>query len=154
MSSFIGRAPKAPRQVTAPLPGLACLFPDNVPATPINPMPLAARFLWRDVDHLGLALGALGTLDLDDPHAALLLGAHEIDMEQAIVEPGSRYLDPFGEHEGTLELARRDAAMQVDALLVVGLPAPHDELVVLDLDREVVHSEASDGTRDAQLGLA
>src|SRR6266852_212803 len=46
------------------------------------------------------------------------------------------------------------AAMEVESLLVVGLLAADDELVVLDADDEVVHGEAGDGERDAQRILA
>jgi len=41
----------------------------------------------------------------------------------AVVEPGAAHLDPLGKHKRALELARRDAAMQIDALPVIGLLA-------------------------------
>ena len=63
-------------------------------------------------------------------------------MEQPVVEPRSRHVDPFGQHEAALELPRGDAAMQEDALGIVLLAAAHHELVVLDRDGEIVEREA------------
>src|SRR6185437_12520667 len=92
--------------------------------------------------------------DLDAAHLALDDAAHEIDIEQTVVERGAGHLDTVGQYEGALELARGDAAMKVDAILVVGLLAAHDELIVLDLHAQIVHGEAGDGERDAQRVLA
>ena len=75
-------------------------------------------------------------------------------MQQAVVEPGAAHLDALGEHERALELARRDAAMQIDALRVVGLLAADHQLVVLDRDRQIGHREAGHGEGDAQRVLA
>jgi hypothetical protein len=76
-------------------------------------------------------------------HPALDLGTDQVDMQEAVIEPGTVHFDTFGENKGTLELTRRDAAVKVDALRVVGLLAPDDELVVLDRYAEVAHQEAS-----------
>ena len=42
------------------------------------------------------------------------------------------------------------SAVQIDALLVVDLPAPDEKLPVLDQDLEVVAGEAGDGERDPE----
>src|SRR5271170_6071470 len=44
--------------------------------------------------------------------------------------------------------------MEIDPVLVLFLLAADDELVVLDLDREIVHGETGDRERDAQRILA
>jgi len=49
-----------------------------------------------------------------------------------------------------LELARRDAAVEVLSGLVVLLTAANDELALLDADVELVAVEARDRQRDAQ----
>src|SRR6185369_6412637 len=113
---------------------------------------LRASLLRRRVD-LARAGGA-GLADLDGAHPAFHRGPHQIDVQEAVVEPGTRHFDAFGEHERALELPRGDAAMQVDALAIVVLLAAHHQLVVLDLDREVSHGETGHRQRDAQRVLA
>src|SRR6266704_2813408 len=97
---------------------------------------------------------AVGAPVLDDADAAPLLGPDEVDMEEPVIERGARHFDAFRQHEGALELPRRDAAMEIDAILVVDLLAAHDELVVLDLHGEVAHREAGNRQGDAELVLA
>src|SRR5579875_184779 len=92
--------------------------------------------------------------DLDALDALLRSATREIDVQQPVLEPRADDLDAVGKHERPLELACGDAAVEVDALLVVDLLAANDELVVLDLDRKLVHAETGDGQRDAQLILA
>src|SRR5882762_1150499 len=104
---------------------------------------------------LDLALfRCVSRLDFNSADTIFRDGADEIDVYQAVIDGGSRHLDTLGQDEGALELPRRDAAVQVDTLLVVGLLAAHHELVVLDPNREVVHCESGDGERDAQRILA
>src|SRR5271156_6364279 len=69
----------------------------------------------------GAALG-LGP-DLDRADARLGHRALQVDMQQSIVEVGADHLDAVDQDEAALELARRDAAMQIDAILVVLLLA-------------------------------
>src|SRR5258707_136168 len=102
----------------------------------------------------GFVVAALAALDRNRAHPRLDIRPDEIDVEQPVVEPGAAHLDPLGEHERALELARRDAAMEIDALAVIGLLAADDELVVLDRDRQIGHREAGDRERDAQLVFA
>ena len=75
-------------------------------------------------------------------------------MEEPIVEPGAAHLDPLSQHKGALELAGRDAAVEMDAVGVVGLLAADDELVFLDRDRQVGHRKPRHRQGDAQLVLA
>src|SRR5260221_5280026 len=119
----------------------------------INPTTFPSGLFIRPVLD-GLAARLCRCLDLDAAHFALDDAAHEFDVQQPIVERGARHLDAVGQHEGALELPRGDDAMEIDALLVVGLLTAHDELIVLDLDVEIVHREAGNGERDAQRILA
>src|SRR5579859_501586 len=105
-------------------------------------------FIRCEVQLAGARAGT--TLDLDLAHAALGLRAHEIDMEKAVVEPGALHLDALGQHEGALELARRDAAMEKDALALVLLLAAHDELVVLDGEAQILQRETRECQRQTQ----
>jgi hypothetical protein len=61
-----------------------------------------------------------------------------------------RHANVVGQVEAALESAGRDAAMKVDAALVLaGLAPGNDQGVFADLDREVFLGEAGDGDRDA-----
>ena len=93
-------------------------------------------------------------VDADGPDARFGLRPHEVDRQQAVVEPRPGHLDAVGQHESALELTGGDAAMQVDAVGVVGLLAPHRQLVLDQLDGEVVGREAGHGQGDAQAVLA
>ena len=107
----------------------------------------------RGALHRAIAVGLGG--DVDGLHAHLRLRPAQVHMQQAVVEPGALDLDPLGQHEGALELARRDAAVQEVAALAVVLVAPaNHQLVVLLRDLQVVHAEARDGERDAEPGFA
>ena len=75
-------------------------------------------------------------------------------MQQAVLEPPALHLDALGEDEGALELAPGNAAVQIDALGVVGLLAADHQLVVLDRDRQVAHRKAGDREGNAQLVVA
>src|SRR5437868_15092760 len=91
---------------------------------------------------------------LDVTHPALGLGTDQIDVQQTVVQQRSADFDAFGEHKRPLELARRDAAVQVDTLRIVSLSAAHHQLVVLDRDAEVAHLKARDSEGDSQGVLA
>src|SRR5690606_20384220 len=56
-----------------------------------------------------------------------------------------------GEHEGPLELARGDAAMEIGALGVLALAAPDDQLVVLDGDFQLFEAETGHRQGDHEL---
>src|SRR5258707_13064539 len=127
--------------------------PRRLPSFLVNPTTFPSGLFIRPVLD-GRAARLCRRLDLDAPHFPLDDAAHQVDVQQPIVERGARHLDAVGQHEGALELARGDAAVEIDAVLVVGLLAAHDELVVLDLDVEIGHREAGDGERDAQGILA
>src|SRR5262249_11646652 len=78
--------------------------------------------------------------------------AHEIDVQQPVLERGAPDLDVLGELEHALERARRDALVEHLALLLVGLGlllALDGQRVLLRLDREVVLGKARDRERDA-----
>ena len=79
----------------------------------------------------------------------------EVDVQEPVLEHRARDLHAIGQHEAALELARGDAAVQVDpAFGVVGLASAHHELVVLQGDREVVLGEAGQRQRDAVRRIA
>ena len=74
----------------------------------------------------------------------------QIDGQKPVDEIRAGDLHAVGEKKDTLELPRGDAAVQIDALLVVDLPAPDEKLPVLDQDLEVVAGETGDGKRDPE----
>src|SRR5207302_2993801 len=79
---------------------------------------------------------------------------HQIDMEQAVLEPGAAHLDALGEDERALKLTRCDPAMQIDPLRIVVLLAADHQLAVLDRYAQVGHREAGNRQGDAQLVFA
>ena len=62
----------------------------------------------------------------------------------------AKHLHSVRQHEGALELARRDAAVEILPGLVVLLPPADEELVLLDRHVELVAGEARDRQGDAQ----
>ena len=58
-------------------------------------------------------------------------------MKQSAIELRAVDLDPIGKQKGTMELARRNAAIEVDGAVVFGLPAPDVQLVALDGDVQI-----------------
>jgi hypothetical protein len=87
--------------------------------------------------------------DFDRAHSHLHRRPHQIDMQQAVIEPGAAHFDALGEDERALELPRGDAAVQVDAV-VVGLLAADDKLVVLDGQLHVAHRKPGNRKGNAQ----
>ena len=81
------------------------------------------------------------------------LGPDEVDVEQAVVQGGRGHLDALGQDEAALELARRDAAVEIGAVRVVRLLAVDHQLVVLDADLESGGGEAGHRQGDAQAAV-
>src|SRR5690348_14266752 len=65
--------------------------------------------------------------DFDALHPLLRRATREIDVEEAIFEPGAGDFDAVGEDERTLKLTRSDAAVEIDPVLVVALLAADDQ---------------------------
>src|SRR5512143_329163 len=122
-------------------------------------------------DAFGSARRTLRRLAVDDPGLLGLLGrggdrniaglhglrqlAHEIDMQQAMLEACALHHDMVGELESALEAPRGDAAMEERRVLDLGLLLAADgKGVLLHLDFEVALAEAGDGHGDAVLVLA
>src|SRR5882757_1297604 len=85
----------------------------------------------------------------------LRLRPGQIDRQQPVFQVRAQYLHPLRQHEGALEVARGDAAMDVLPGLVVLLAAPDHELVFLNAYIELVAGKSRHRQRDAQaLGLA
>ena len=75
-------------------------------------------------------------------------------MEKPIIQPRAAHLNALGQDKRSLELSRGDSAVQVHAPRIVRLLAAYNELVVLNRNTEVTHSEAGDGEGDLQGVLA
>src|SRR3954470_20725844 len=89
---------------------------------------------------------------LNDPFR---LRPGEIDRQQPVFQVRAQHLHPLRQHEGALEVARGDAAMDVLPGLVVVLAAPDHELVFLNGYIELVAGEPRHRQRDPQpFGLA
>src|SRR3954467_5533747 len=74
----------------------------------------------------------------------------EVDRQQPVFQVRAQYVHPLCQHEGALEVARGDAAMDVLPGLVVLLAAPDHELVFLNGHIELVTGKPGDRQRDAQ----
>ena len=145
MIPSFGTAPNAGKRAVAFVTAFL-LFPLSARLAPVarlHPRRAGGRFARRT--------GSFG--DGDGAHLPLDGAAHEINVQQSVVEPSAGDLDALGQNEGALELPRGNAAMKVDSILIVGLLATDDELVVLDLDTQIVHGEAGHGQRDTKLIL-
>jgi hypothetical protein len=75
-------------------------------------------------------------------------------MEKPIIQPRAAHLNALGQDKRSLELSGGDSAVQVHAPRFVRLLAAHNELVVLNRNAEVTHSEAGDREGDPQGILA
>src|ERR1043166_8490976 len=84
---------------------------------------------------------------LDDPFR---FRTDQIDRQQPVLQISPQHLHPFREHEGALELARRDAAVEILSFLLVLLAPANDELTFLQRDVELIARETGDRQRDPQ----
>src|SRR3954463_549994 len=74
----------------------------------------------------------------------------KVDRQQPVFQIRAQHLHPLRQHEGALEVARGDAAMDVLPGLVVLLAAPDHELVFLNGYIELVTGKSRHRQRDAQ----
>src|SRR5438132_2074513 len=74
----------------------------------------------------------------------------QVDRQQPVFQIRAQHLHPLRQHEGALEVARGDAAMDVLPGLVVLLAAPDDELIFLSGYIELVTGKPRHRQRDAQ----
>src|SRR5690349_11477750 len=94
-------------------------------------------------------------IDSDCLNNPLRFGPGKIDRQQPVLQIRTQHLHAFREHEGALEVARRNAAMDVLPGLIVLLTAPDHELVFLNGYIELVTGKSRHRQRDPQpLGLA
>ena len=80
----------------------------------------------------------------------LRLGPGQIDRQQPVFQVRAQHLHPLSQHEGALEVARGDAAMDVLPGLVVLLPAADHELIFLNGYIELVAGKTRHRQRDSQ----
>src|SRR5580700_747372 len=92
----------------------------------------------------------IARIDCDRFNDALGLRAHQVDRQQSVLQVRPQYLHAVRQHEGALELARGDAAVDVLPAFVVLLPAADDELALLYADIELVAGETCDRKCNAQ----
>src|ERR1700687_5404760 len=94
-------------------------------------------------------------IDSDCLNDLLRLRPGEVDGQQPVLQIRAQHLHPLRQHEGALEVARGDAAMDGLPGLVVLLPAPDHELVFLNGYIEVTAGKPRHRQRDPQaFGLA
>src|SRR6204780_41246 len=92
----------------------------------------------------------IARIDCDAFKGALGLRSHQVDRQQSVLQVRPQYLHAVRQHEGALELARGDAAVDVLAAFVVLFPAAGDELALLFADIELVAAEALPRESNAQ----
>ena len=94
-------------------------------------------------------------IDSDCLNNLLRLRPGKVDRQQPVFQVRAQHLHPLRQHEGALEVARGDAAMDVLPGLVVLLAAADHKLVFLNSYIELVAGKARHRQRDAQpFGLA
>src|SRR5690348_9726758 len=109
------------------------------------------------VDHL--RLGGYATIADRDLTGLLRFGnlAHEIDVQETVLESGALDLNMVGELEGALESASRDALVEhlvLGLLILLLFLALDGQGVFLRLEREFFLAEAGHRDRDAIVVLA
>ncbi len=78
-------------------------------------------------------------------------GPNEIDRQQIrFCNPAPKDLHAIGENEGSLELPRGNAAIEIFAVALIDLAATDDKLVFLGRDVELFFAETGDRQRNAQ----
>src|SRR5580698_4341098 len=90
-------------------------------------------------------------IDSDCLNDLFRLRPGEVDRQQPVFQIRAQHLHPLRQHEGALEVARGDAAMDVLPGLVVLLAAPDQELVFLNGYIELVAGKTRHRERDSQL---
>src|SRR5688572_13573927 len=126
----------------------------SVRSNPIEPLTEAA------LAQAALILGSLGFDHLDltradwDLSRLLRLGnlAHEINVQESVLESGTLHLDVIGKLKHALECTCRDALIEhlaAGLLVLRRLVALDRQRIFLRFDREVTLAEAGDGDRDA-----
>src|SRR5262245_3357574 len=114
---------------------------------------LALLLAFMALDSFLLATGrvllssvVIGDADrLDDP---LRLRSCQVDRQQSALQVRAQHLHSVREHEGALELARCDAAVEILAGLVVLLPPANDKLAFLKRHVELIAREPGHPPRD------
>src|SRR5919108_2349502 len=76
------------------------------------------------------ALVAGRLADRNAPHVADRFRPLQINRQQAVVESRRGHFDAFGQHETSLKLPGRNAAIEINAVRIVFLPALDGELAV------------------------
>src|SRR5215475_6310707 len=89
-------------------------------------------------------------IDSDCLNDLLRFGPGKIDGQQPVLQIRAQHLHPLRQHEGALEVARGDAAMDVLTGLVVLLATPDHELVFLNGYIKLVAGKTRHRQRDAQ----
>src|SRR5262245_32886317 len=88
--------------------------------------PVAGRLHCRGGNFTGL--GSASALDSNLAHLIFQSWATQLDIEQAVVEIGTGYINAFGQHKAALKLPGSDAAMQENAPRIILLTATNREL--------------------------
>src|SRR6201996_3261345 len=89
-------------------------------------------------------------IDSDCLNDLLRLRPGKIDRQQPVPQIRAQHMHPLCQHEGALEVARGDTAMDVLTGLVVLLAAPDHELVFLNGYIELVTGKTRHRQRDTQ----
>ncbi len=77
-------------------------------------------------------------------------GSLQINVQQPMFHAGATNLDPICQYKAPLKSSGSDPAMQENAVLhILGLPAPDDQLPVLDCYRQIILTKTCDSQRDA-----
>src|SRR5216683_3201137 len=89
-------------------------------------------------------------IDSDCLNDLFRLRPGEVDRQQPVLQIRAQHLHPLRQHEGALEVARGDAAMDVLTGLVVLLAATDHELVFLNAYIELIAGKTRHRQRDSQ----
>src|SRR5271166_701243 len=94
--------------------------------------------------------GSLPVVDADRLHDPFRLRTGKVDRQQPVLQVRAQHLDTVGQHEATLKLPRRDAAVEIVARLLFLLAAADRQLIFLYRHVELIPRETRNCQRDAQ----
>jgi hypothetical protein len=93
---------------------------------------------------------SIGSHDSDLQHAFLLGRARKLYGKKSVIKFGVPHIDTIGKRETSLELPRRDTAVEVVLGEILMLLATDGQLAILDADLEILEPETRHGESDAQ----
>ena len=103
-----------------------------------------------DVGHIEFHHNPLFAANANGLHHSIRHDAAQVDVQQSVFRIGPRHFDPIRQNKATLKCARCNTTVQKYPLAgVFGLATAHDQLPILDGDRQIILVEPGHRQGDA-----